>query len=50
MKVDSFRHEGYCDCVVCADSYDVEPDAFGDGCMSYYYPIMIERLEEGDDE
>ena len=24
------------ECVECADSYAVETDAFGDGCMTYY--------------
>ena len=37
-------------CLNCADSYDVEPDAFGDGCMKYYFPKMIERLEDTDVE
>ena len=37
-------------CTECADSYEVEPDFFGDGCMHYYFPMMIERLEETDDE
>ena len=34
----------------CGESYQVEPDAFGDGCMTYYLAIMAERLEGGDDE
>jgi len=24
----------------CGDSYQVEPDAFGDGCMTYYVGFM----------
>ncbi len=31
-------------CTECGDSYDVEPDAFGDGCMTYYFPLWHERL------
>lgn len=27
----------------CGDSYDVEPDAFGDGCMVYYFPLVMEQ-------
>jgi hypothetical protein len=23
-------------CIECGDSYQVEPDAFGDGCMTYF--------------
>ena len=30
----------------CGESYLVEPDAFGDGCMTYYVPF-IAHLEEG---
>ena len=36
-------------CVECSDTYDVETDAFGDGCMKYYVPIMAQRLMEGTD-
>ncbi|MEX0718947.1 MAG: hypothetical protein WD066_20300 [Planctomycetaceae bacterium] len=28
----------------CRDSYLVEPDAFGDGCMTYYVPFVGDRL------
>ncbi len=31
----------------CGDSYTVEPDAFGDGCMTYYVGFMAGG---GDDE
>jgi len=31
-------------CLDCADSYAVETDAFGDGCMTYYFPLMTARL------
>ncbi|MCA9123950.1 MAG: hypothetical protein H6822_20460 [Planctomycetaceae bacterium] len=27
----------------CGECYTVEPDAFGDGCMTYYVPFMAER-------
>ena len=30
-------------CVECGASYDVESDAFGDGCVTYYIPYMTER-------
>ena len=33
----------------CGDSYLVEPDAFGDGCMTYYVGFLTQR-EESDDE
>jgi hypothetical protein len=27
------------ECLECGDSYLVEPDAFGDGCMTYYVEV-----------
>ena len=33
----------------CGETYQVEPDAFGDGCMTYYVGFLTER-EESDDE
>ena len=30
-------------CLDCEDSYDVETDAFGDGCVKYYFAILLER-------
>ena len=36
------------ECQDCLDSYLVETDAFGDGCMTYYVGFMAERLREGD--
>ena len=30
-------------CVECGESFTVEPDAFGDGCVEYYIPYMTER-------
>lgn len=34
----------------CGDEYDVETDAFGDGCVTYYFALMSKRLlgEESD--
>lgn len=29
----------------CGESYVVETDAFGDGCMKYYIPFMAQRAE-----
>ena len=37
------------ECMECADSYLVEPDAFSDGCMTYYVPFLADR-ERDDDE
>ncbi len=40
-------------CDKCGDSYEVETDAFGDGCMTYYLPLKIKQAEENgefDDE
>ena len=34
-------------CIECADSYLVETDAFGDGCMTYYVGFMAEQLQKG---
>ena len=28
------------ECTECGDLYDVEPDAFGDGCMTYYVGFL----------
>ena len=33
----------------CGDSYEVETDAFGDGCMTYWLAMMTEKLEEDDE-
>ena len=43
-RVDTFRHDGSCVCFVCGDNYEVEPDAFGDGCVTYYFPLMTEKM------
>ena len=34
----------------CGDSYLVETDAFGDGCMTYYVGFLAERQESDDEE
>ena len=34
----------------CGDSYLVETDAFGDGCMTYYVGFLTERQESDDEE
>lgn len=36
------------ECVECGDSYDVETDAFGDGCMTYYVGVMSQRREDAE--
>jgi len=50
IRVESFRHHGSLVCFVCGDTYEVETDAFGDGCMTYWLAMMTERLEEGCDD
>ena len=37
-------------CAECSDSYDVETDAFGDGCPTYYLPLVTHRMLGGDGE
>ncbi|MDA1166431.1 MAG: hypothetical protein O3B13_25325 [Planctomycetota bacterium] len=32
----------------CSDSYLVEPDAFHDGCVTYYIPFMTSLEAPGD--
>jgi hypothetical protein len=34
----------------CGDSYDVETDAFGDGCVTYYFNLKLKKLTEATDE
>ena len=36
------------ECQECGDSYLVEPDAFGDGCMTYYVGFLA-QFEEPDE-
>lgn len=31
------------ECTSCGDTYLVEPDAFGDGCMTYYVGFLAQR-------
>lgn len=38
------------ECQECGDTYLVETDAFGDGCMTYYLNFMAQRLGGGNDE
>src|SRR5207249_3230869 len=38
------------ECTECGDTYQVEPDAFGDGCMTYYLGIMVKLMERSDEE
>lgn len=33
-------------CEECGDVYDVETDAFGDGCMTYWFPLMLESQQQ----
>ena len=37
-------------CDECGDSYEVEPDAFNDGCMTYYLALQIQQSEEDSDD
>ena len=37
-------------CLECGDSYSLEPDAFGDGCLDYYVPFLAKQAEGGDDD
>jgi hypothetical protein len=30
-------------CTSCGDSYEVETDAFGDGCLKYYFSLVAMR-------
>jgi hypothetical protein len=32
------------ECVECDDTYEVETDAFGDGCMTYYPAVIARKL------
>jgi hypothetical protein len=38
------------ECMECGDSYLVEPDAFGDGCMTYYVGFITQQQKENDHE
>ena len=37
------------ECQECGNTYFVEPDAFGDGCMTYYVGFMAKHAQEGGD-
>ncbi len=37
-------------CMECdGDEYKVEPDAFNDGCVTYYTPFSVNKAEEWDE-
>ena len=38
------------ECTECGDEYQVETDAFGDGCMTYYLGVMARKMQEGESE
>jgi hypothetical protein len=38
------------ECLDCGEAYLVEPDAFGDGCLTYWVGFMTERMEDNNDE
>ncbi len=38
------------ECTECHEVRTVEPDAFGDGCMTYYVPFLAEHEEALRDE
>ena len=37
------------ECDECGDSYLVETDAFGDGCLTYYVGFLAQQMEGGDE-
>lgn len=39
----------FVECHECGTAYQVEPDAFGDGCMKYYVPFLVQQQGEGDE-
>jgi hypothetical protein len=49
VEIDDCSMSVECQARGCGDSYEVEPDAFGDGCMLYYFALQAERIEAGDD-
>ena len=34
----------------CGEEYLVEPDAFNDGCVTYYIPFVASRMQEASDD
>jgi len=37
------------ECTDCGDEYDVETDAFNDGCIKYWPAVLVEQMQEGGD-
>ena len=37
----------HCCCTQCGASFEMEPDAFGDGCLKYFVPMQVKQ--EGSD-
>ena len=37
-------------CEKCGDSYQVETDAFGDGCMTYWFQMMFSKMKKGESQ
>lgn len=37
-------------CAECGDTYDVETDAFGDGCMKYHFTLQAAKILEDDSD
>ncbi|MFO0814117.1 MAG: hypothetical protein U0796_12905 [Gemmatales bacterium] len=35
-------------CTNCGESYEVETDAFGDGCVTYYLVLVAQRMGIGE--
>jgi hypothetical protein len=35
------------ECEECGETYEVESDAFGDGCMTYLPAVLMEKFREG---
>jgi hypothetical protein len=40
----------FVECCECADSYELETDALGGGCMTYWLTMMAKRPVGGGDE
>lgn len=38
------------ECISCGESYEVETDAFGDGCLTYYFAIIADRIGMSEDK
>ena len=48
IEVDDATMTVECIDIECADTYLVEPDAFGDGAIVYYPEFLAEQMERGD--